>query len=139
MEKSWECLQPFRVPGGWTIGFNEFEALDPETLPPEDRRWLFTFVEDLLYLYTDHRRRRNKQEETQRVSIDLGWYPDGDPNGTFRLAAILDSDWIHPLLTFEFRSKREIVDALENWLFREFMPNDFIEEEIFRRNHRKKT
>lgn len=118
--------------------FNQFAALDPETLPPDDQRWI-GFGEDILYMYTDHRRKRNKQVETQRVSIDLGWYPDSAPEGTFRLEAILDDDWENPLLTFASRSKQEIVDTLEIWLFREFMPNYFIEEEIFRRNHRKKT
>lgn len=137
MEKSWEYLQPFRMPGGWTIVFNKFEDLEPASLPPEDRRWLFTFVEDILYLYTDHRRRRNRQEETQRLTIDLGWYPDGDPGGCFRLEAILNEDWINPLLIFESRSKQEIVDTLEFWLFHEFMPNYFIDEGVFRRNHRK--
>ena len=139
MEKSWEHLQPFRIPGGWTIGFNNFDALDPGALSPDDRRWQFFFVEDILYMYTDHRRRRNKREEVQRVGIDLGWYPDGDPAGSFRLEAILDDDWVNPLLTFTSRSRQEIVDTLEMWLFREFMPNYFIEEAVFRRNHRKKT
>ena len=139
MDKSWTSLQPLRIPGGWNVMFNQFASLDPETLPPDDRRWLFFFVEDILYIYTDHTRKRNKQVETQRLAIDLGWYPDGDPEGAFRLEAILDEDWENPLLTFESRSRQEIVDTIECWLFREFMPNYFIDEEIFRRNHRRKT
>ena len=139
MEKSWSYLQPLRIPGGWSVMFNQFSTLDPETLPPEDRKWLVFFVEDILHIYTDHTRKRNKRVETQRLAIDLGWYPDGDPEGAFRLEAILDDDWINPLLSFTSRRQQEIVDALENWLFREFMPNYFIEEEIFRRNHRKRT
>lgn len=119
--------------------FNQFSTLDPETLPPEDRKWLVFFVEDILHIYTDHTRKRNKRVETQRLAIDLGWYPDGDPEGAFRLEAILDGDWINPLLSFTSRSRQEIVDTLECWLFREFMPNYFIEEEVFRRNHRNRT
>ncbi|MCI8810661.1 MAG: hypothetical protein HFF84_11230 [Oscillibacter sp.] len=136
-KKSWELMQPLRIPAGWTFLYNKFEDLEPETLPPEDQRWLFTFVQDIFYLYTDKTRKQNKQVEHQRLGIDLGWYPDGDPSGSFRLEAILNDDWINPLLTFSSRSKREIVDTLEYWLFHEFIPMYFIEEDIFRKNHRK--
>ena len=31
--------------------------------------------------------------------------------------------------------KDEVVETLENWLFREFMPRYFIDEDSFRKNH----
>lgn len=134
---SWKYMQPLRIPGGWTVLYNKLEDLEPEELPPDDRGWLFSFNEDIFHIYTTARRKRNKQVETQKLVLDLGWYPDGDPSGSFRLEAILNDDWINPLLTFSSRSKQEIVDTLEYWLFHEFMPLYFIEEDIFRRNHRK--
>ena len=115
-------MQPLRIPGGWTVLYNKLEDLEPEELPPDDRGWLFSFNEDILHIYTTARRKRNKQVETQKLVLDLGWYPDGDPSGSFRLEAILNDDWINPLLTFSSRSKQESVDTLEYWLFHEFMP-----------------
>ena len=123
----WENLQPLRIPGGWTILFNKLEAVEPEELPPEDQRWLFAFTEDILFLYAD----------SQRLGIDLGWYPDGDPKGRFRLQAILDGSWETPLLEFSSRSKKDVVERLEAWLFQVFMPPGFIAEEAFRRNHKR--
>ncbi len=136
---SWKCMQPLRIPGGWTVLYNKLEDLEPEELPPDDRGWLFSFNEDILHIYTTARRKRNKQVETQKLVLDLGWYPDSDPSGSFRLEAILNDDWINPLLTFSSRSKQEIVDTLEYWLFHEFMPLYFIEETVFRRNHRNQS
>ena len=89
--------------------FNKFEDIDPETLPAEDEAWLFAFNEDILYMC--------KQTEKQELALDLGWYPDGDPDGQFVLQAILNGDWNKPLLEFCSRSKDEIVRMLEKWLW----------------------
>lgn len=132
--EAWKNLQPLRIPGGWTVLYNKLEAVEPEKLPPEDRIWLFAFTEDILHIYKDLGTRRRRQ----RLAIDLGWYPDGEPSGSFRLAAVLDNDWEHPLLTFSSRSRKEVVDTLEMWLFREFSGCGFMEEreaDMFRRNH----
>ena len=92
--------------------FNKFEDIDPETLPSEDEAWLFAFNEDILYM--------RKQTEKQELALDLGWYPDGDPDGQFVLQAILNGDWNKPLLKFCSRSKDEIVQTLEKWLWVDF-------------------
>ena len=89
--------------------FNKFEDIDPETLPAEDEAWLFAFNEDILYMC--------KQTEKQELALDLGWYPDGDPDGQFMLQAILNGDWNEPLLEFCSRNKDEIVRTLEKWLW----------------------
>lgn len=123
----WKRLQPLRIPGGWTVMFHKLEDLEPEELPPEDRDWLFLFTQDILYLYADVKRKRNHQIEKQRLGIDLGWYPDGDPAGCFCLRAVLNGNWEQPLLEFTSRSKKEVVEKLEQWLFNDFMPVRYIE------------
>lgn len=134
-KKSWEDLQPLRIPPGWTIVINKLENLEPEELDADDERWLGTFTEDILYLHTKRKRKRNKQVEEQTLAIDLGWYPDSEPTGKFRLVALLNDNWQSPLLEFSSRSKQEIVEVIEQWLFKEFMLFNFIEEDIFRKYH----
>lgn len=131
----WKNIQPLRIPGGWTVAFNKLEDVEPEELSPEDERWPGSFVEDILYIYRDCLRKKKKQLERQRLGIDLGWYPDGDPAGSFLLQAVLNDNWMSPLLEFTSRSKKDVVNMLEKWLFSEFMYSGFIEENIFRKNH----
>lgn len=134
----WQQLQPLRIPSGWTIMFNKLEDLDVETLSEEDTAWLTVFVEDIMYLYKKNKRKRKKQIEEQTISIDLGWYPDGDVNGSFRLIALLNHNWEEPLLEFSSRNKDEIVQTLEHWLFDELMSNEFMDGNTFRKNHMNK-
>ena len=133
--QDWQHLQPLRIPSGWTIMINKLEDIEPEELSPEDKIWLYAYTEDILYMYTNMSRKKNKKLETQTLVIDLGWYPDSEPKGTFRLLAILNDNWENPLLEFSSRNKKEVVERLEKWLFEEFMPRGYIEEKLFRRNH----
>ena len=134
-EQEYKRLQPLRIPTGWTMLFNKSEDIEPEELQEQDKRWLFLFIEDILHMYANLHRKKNKKLEEQKLGIDLGWYPDGEPTGSFRLVAVLDSNWDFPLLEFSSRRKVEIVKTIEKWLFQEFMPLYFIEEDIFRKNH----
>ncbi len=61
--------------------------------------------------------KENKQTIKHTIAIDLGWYPDGDPGGNYRLVTILDDNWENPVLTVETRSTQEIVDTMELWMF----------------------
>ena len=131
-ENSWQHLQPLRIPGGWTVVFNKFEDSEPEELEEQDKRWLFAFNEDILYMYATTSRKKNGEIEQQKLALDLGWYPDGEPKGKYRLLAILNDNWEQPLLQFSSRSKDEIVRMIERWLFQEFMPpTRFIEKADF--------
>ncbi|MCI8401664.1 MAG: hypothetical protein HFI38_06160 [Lachnospiraceae bacterium] len=135
-ENNWEHLQPLRIPGGWTIDFNKFENAEPQELAEQDKRWLFAFTEDILLMHKTSSRKRNGIIEQQKLQLDLGWYPDGEPDGAFLLQAILNDNWETPLLIFHSKSKDAVVKMLEQWLFQEFMPPvRFIEEHSFRKNH----
>ena len=132
----WKNLQPLRIPAGWSVLYNKLSLADPEKLLEEDSVWL-NFTEDILQLCTHIRRKRDKHREEQTLTVDLGWYPDSDPAGRFRLLAVLDQDWTVPLLEFSSRDRTEIVDQLERWLFCVFMPPRFIERESFYKNYKK--
>ena len=75
-----------------------------------------------------------KENPKQTVAIDLGWYPEGDSHGVYRLVAVLDDDFLNPILEFTSRSTREIVDTMEYWLF-ECIPYSTIDEKSFRKLH----
>lgn len=129
-------LQPLRIPANWTIKLNKLTDIDPETLAPEDENWLFAFNEDIIYMESQISRKRDRQLEEQKLGIDLGWYPDGEPEGSFLLQAVLNEDWVDPLMKFSSRSKDEIVKTLEKWLWKDFMPVRFIDGEYFHKTHK---
>lgn len=129
-------LQPLRIPPNWTIKLNKLKDIDPETLAPEDENWLFAFNEDIIYMESQITRKRDRQIEEQKLGIDLGWYPDGEPEGSFLLQAVLNEDWVDPLIKFSSRSKDEIVKTLEKWLWEDFMPVRFIDGEYFHKTHK---
>ncbi|NDO46653.1 hypothetical protein [Clostridium sp. MD294] len=125
----WKNLQPFRIPQCWTIVQHQLMNIEPEELDKNDDKWLIMFVQDILQIEKYLKRKINKKVEQQKLIIDLGWYPDGDPSGHFQLVAILNSNWEFPLLQFTSRSKKEIVETLEYWLFEIFCNIYFIENE----------
>lgn len=132
----YENLQPLRIPGGgWTVEYNKFENIEPGELSEQDEIWHYAFTEDILLIQNTLKYKRNGKIAYQKLSLDLGWYPDGEPNGEFRLVAILNDNWENPLLQFKSRRKDSIAKMIEQWLFQEFMPLRFIEESIFRKNH----
>ncbi len=75
-------LHPLQIPGGWTVVQNHFYDITPSDALDGDRLD-FPFVEDILQLTNDH----------LRMTLDLGWYPHGDPSGNYRLLLI---QWDQP-------------------------------------------
>ncbi len=104
--------QPLRVETGWKVTWNTFNEVDPseETIHALSGS-------SLLSLHHEHGNRL----------IDLSWRPEGDPQGRFILLVLntceifnpktntqnIDVDWENPYLTFESKSRMEIVDKLE--------------------------
>ncbi|MCI9513123.1 MAG: hypothetical protein HFF61_02165 [Oscillospiraceae bacterium] len=123
----WKNLQPLRLRPCWSIVWNKLESLEPDDLTEDDPAWQFTLVQDILYM--------RKQSGGQTVAIDLGWYPDGDPAGAYRLEAILDDNWENPILECTSRSTREIVETMEYWLFECLPCSQQVDEKSFRRRH----
>lgn len=123
----WKNLQPLRIQSGWSFLYNKLEDLEPDDLSEDNPAWLFTLVQDILYM--------RKENLNQKVAIDLGWYPEGDPHGAYRLVAVLDDAFLNPILEFTSRSTKEIVDTLEYWLFECIPCSRFIDEKSFRKCH----
>ena len=73
----------------------------------EDPLWCF-LTEALLQL----------REVRRGVLLDVGWYPDSNPEGSFRAVLIRNQDWDHPLRTYRTRALSELVQQIEEWLLR---------------------
>ena len=96
-------LQPLRIPAGWFISYNMFSEYDPDT---DGEEYCFELCEDLLQL-------KNKN-----LLIDLGWYPEGDINGNYKLYLVDITNELPfdaPLEVFSSRSKKEIIQMIEYW------------------------
>jgi hypothetical protein len=106
-------LQSLKVSQGWTVSHNRFYDLEPiEPLQVEaainNNPWLFTFDESLLQI----------TNEKRNITLDLGWYPPEEPDGAFGLRLIKDIDWENPLVSFDTRSKDEVVAKINELLIK---------------------
>ncbi len=119
-KKWWKNLKPFRLDSNWTVKWNKLKDIEPDNIEQEDEAWLYTFVEDMTYLVKEDTYKENKKIITHTLAIDLGWYPDGDIKGNYRLIAILDNDWSNPILELKTRSTQEVADTIEQWVFETF-------------------
>jgi hypothetical protein len=101
-----KSLQPLRIPKGWQVSFNIFMEIDPlnQDINNFDPGW--DLSQDLLQI----------QSVQRDIIIDLGWYPDHDPNGEYKIFVIKNLDWENPLITYASRSKDEIVSKIERLL-----------------------
>ena len=77
-------LQKLSIPYGWKIMWNELPETDPGTLEKDSREWLL-FSEDILYI-----EKEKTELNKEKLALDLGWYPEADPNGEFCLYVIKD-------------------------------------------------
>ena len=108
MERQIFELQPLRIHSGWKVEFNDFTEYD---LSVDDKSLAHTYlIEDLLQLSFTHK------DNSTILLIDLGWYPDGDTDGSYKLYMIKDYNWDAPLEAFETKQKAEIISRIEYWV-----------------------
>ena len=105
-------LQPLRIHTGWRVGFNNFTEYD---LALHDKSDIFELKEDMLQLSFC------LADSATNLIIDLGWYPEFDANGNYKMLMIKDYDWETPLEEFTTKSKFDIVSILEKWTCYEFI------------------
>lgn len=107
-------LMPLKMPGTWAIVCNSFADEDLIVQDGQIKNSHF-YKEDLLSI-----------ERTFFVEniwctlpighiLDLGWYPDADPNGSYRLT-LLRGDWDNVVLRFESKDRQKIRDVIEQCL-----------------------
>lgn len=94
-------LQPLRIATGWRIDYNKLLEIEPTELEKEDSVWIH-FTEDILQMVYEY-----KWEQKQTYFVpDVGWYPETEINGSFRLVLIEGTDWENPIIEIKTRSKK---------------------------------
>lgn len=92
-------LVPLRIPSCWEVAFNNFVELgDPEALDAAAREAYLS--QDLLML------------RSPRYVLELGWRPDGDPAGSYRLT-VVTPDWENTGIELMTRGAPVVRDAIE--------------------------
>ena len=97
-----EPLQALRICEGWTVAYNSFCEVDI------DHPDAWTLLKESLLLLKHERRNR---------LLDLGWYPEGEPEGRF-VMRLYEGDFTGTLLQqHETKDRAEIVEIIERVLY----------------------
>lgn len=107
-------LVPFRMPSGWAVIINHFADEDPVI---QDGRIVNDqyFSEDVLSIETICFEGGRWVNDLRGHTIDLGWKPEFDPNGRYRLV-LLRGDWDNVLVEFESKDRHVIRIAIERMM-----------------------
>ncbi|WP_254438624.1 hypothetical protein [Paenibacillus sp. DCT19] len=107
-----------KIPAGYAVTYNKFYDVDPILSADRDyfiENWGF-FTEDLLQIVKMKISKGKwvipEREDTQL--FDLGWYPDSDINGYYRLE-LVDGDW-NEIKSISSKDRFVIKEQLEEWL-----------------------
>jgi hypothetical protein len=46
--------------------------------------------------------------------LDVGWYSEMDPNGTFKIRVIKNFNWLNPLYLKKCKKEKDFFDSLKN-------------------------
>ncbi|UMR25980.1 hypothetical protein MK616_17555 [Bacillus amyloliquefaciens] len=98
----------------WTVDYITLKDTDPKTLEENDDAWLFDFNQDLLQI----------SHKTKNLLLDAGWYPEGDPTGSYGIELIKNEDWENPLEDIMCTELKELLKQLD-LIFMKEMKNEF--------------
>jgi hypothetical protein len=81
-------LYPLRIPSGWAVTYNAYFA--DTAMEVENNRILNSeyFKEDLLMIQQLKLDQGTWVVDDSGWLIDVGWYPDSDPTGAYRLTLV---------------------------------------------------
>ena len=110
-------LIPLRIPAGWLVTRNHFIHVSPNDVRESQDYLDYPFVEDALQ-FTNAR---------LQLTLDLGWYPGGEPSGQYRLLLVkhnellgdtssVADEWEHPLIDYCSRDQALIASKIESIL-----------------------
>jgi hypothetical protein len=107
------ALVPLRVPAGWLVEYNTLVEFGPDSPPTgDDYRWHHT--EDLLQLRSCTVVDGAWQVDPDGFLVDLGWYPDGEPTGAYRLVVVRPDFRGDTVIEVSHREQSVICQAIES-------------------------
>ena len=109
--------KPIRVPAGWKIHSYRLQDVQPsEVLKiegyPNTKGWLIFDSELLFFEY-----------EKRNLILDMGWFPQSDPNGEFILRIIKNEKWSEREIICETRDLNEITSVIEDTMLKISLEN----------------
>jgi hypothetical protein len=107
-------LNPLKLTDEWVVHWNHFYEINTSTYTDGSFPYQIELQEDIFYFENQSRRRY----------LDLGWYPEGEAHGQYRLILIeMDDDqdkeienWNNPLVSFSSRDNKEIKNKVNELL-----------------------
>ena len=100
--------QPIQVPSGWIVQNDKFCDVDPERI---DEMEGYTFDEKWFYLESELLVCEYEKGGT-KWTLDMGWYPEYQPDGQFVLSLLKNLDWDNQKFPCETRSIAKIAQAV---------------------------
>lgn len=105
------------IPAGWGVSYHQFYDEEMRVVNGEIENWN-VYKTSLAQFIKMHIVNGTYQIPAEYLLIDLGFYPEGDPNGQFELemATVTKEDgWISHKV-FSSKDRYEIRETLENWM-----------------------
>ncbi|MEJ3745003.1 hypothetical protein WEI85_17115 [Actinomycetes bacterium KLBMP 9797] len=106
------ALVPLRVPAGWLVEYNTFVEFRPDR-PPTVDDYLWHHTEDLLQIRSCKVVDGAWQVDPDGFLVDLGWYPDGEPTGAYRLVVVRPDFRGDTVIEVSHRKQSVIRQAIE--------------------------
>lgn len=104
-------LVPLSIPSGWAVIHNSFGDEDPVVSDGSIINDEF-YNEDLLSIEPIQFNGINWVTDQNGYALDLGWYPESDPEGCYRLV-VLRGDWNNVVVQFESKQRYEISQVIK--------------------------
>lgn len=104
-------LVPLTISTGWAVIHNSFGDEDPVVSDGSIINDEF-YNEDLLSIEPIQFNGTNWVTDRNGYAFDLGWYPEADPEGCYRLI-LLRGDWNNIVVQFESKERHEISQVIK--------------------------
>ncbi|MCA1993416.1 MAG: hypothetical protein LDL41_15455 [Coleofasciculus sp. S288] len=104
-------LVPLSIPSGWAIIYNSFGDEDPIISNGSIVNDEF-YGEDLLSIEPIRFNGTNWITDRTGYAFDLGWYPESDPDGCYRLT-LIRGDWNNVVIQFESKKRHEVSQVIK--------------------------
>lgn len=105
------------VSPGWAVTYYQFEDVDPDIDGNEIVNWEY-YKTSLAQFHKMELVDGQYQILEEHLLIDLGWYPEGEPDGAFHLVLAKmtpEGSW-DELKQFKSQDRFSIRDKIEEWM-----------------------